>query len=708
MKKILALLAGLLLALPIAADVTGLIAPPGGGSLAAQPPGTIVGNCSTTTGAPTACTQVPTGIANGGTINVQSNTYGALGNTRSFSDGTITGGALSTLTSATAGFTSAAVGYPILIRGAGAAGISFITTIASVTNSTTVTLTAAASTAVSGAVFFYGADDTTAVTNAIAAAVTAHACVFFPVGGYWLYSQTTPITLTNACLKGDAPTGVGADYTHNGGTLIVTNTTGSVFTFGRGNEIDNLAVYYPAQDGSASTPLTYPPLFVGTYIENDTFNNDNFINPYALMTVNTGSTGLGDVRMQNIRAYCVNTCFVFNNGSPDVLQIVNSFFSPGVYEDIATGGNKYLGTWSGANAAFIYVNSGSGSSTSVTGLQLSNDIVYGFRYGMEVVTGTVDISSWSNVLWDTVSTVLSITGSTSWVRLIWTGGTVTSLEYNGSGDSNDAISMTCSNELTDLNIVGVNFSQSNGHWYHETNFCSRNLVFSNNRFYAWGLNLASQNAYGIGNINNYSSAAHLIITGNVFNCTVSSSNSPDPVDVEGAYVLIADNNFWGSCAYPVITIGPSGLFTVTGNTSSGTFGAYSLNDSTTGTAVVYDIGNTWDKKSNLGHPTLQGSNTFHGITAPTVTSGGTACGTSPTVATGSADGAGSVTIGSSTNGGNCPIVFSQTHTNVPDCHGTNQTHTANTLTMPATVTGVTPTGTLTAADVITYTCTFYQ
>lgn len=91
---------------------------------------------------------------------------------RTVADAAITSGS-ATLTSATAAFTSADVGKSVRVAGAGAAGAALSTTIASVTNATTVVLTGApAGTTVSGAslaIGVYTADGTHPTSTAHAA-----------------------------------------------------------------------------------------------------------------------------------------------------------------------------------------------------------------------------------------------------------------------------------------------------------------------------------------------------------------------------------------------------------------------------------------------------------------------------------------------------------------------------------------------------------
>lgn len=99
-------------------------------------------------------------------------------------DGAITSG-LKSFSSASANFVLADVGKVIRILGAGAAGGILETTISAYVNSTTVSLTLAASTTVSSASSFYGTDDTTHIqaaidTFAVNASLRAFGCLLIP------------------------------------------------------------------------------------------------------------------------------------------------------------------------------------------------------------------------------------------------------------------------------------------------------------------------------------------------------------------------------------------------------------------------------------------------------------------------------------------------------------------------------------------------
>ena len=128
--------------------------------------------------------------------------YGATLNGKTVTDGAITA-TTATLTSNTAGFTSADVGKLIQVRGAGTGSpvTDLNTTISAFTNSTTVTLALAAGTTVTGATTKYGTDDYTAVQAAITAAQAVGGTVYSPAGLSFHgteYSITGPMRWTGS------------------------------------------------------------------------------------------------------------------------------------------------------------------------------------------------------------------------------------------------------------------------------------------------------------------------------------------------------------------------------------------------------------------------------------------------------------------------------------------------------------------------------
>lgn len=92
--------------------------------------------------------------------------YGALGDTQSVSDASISSSTTS-LVSISGPFTVLDIGKHVWVAGAGAAGAALSTTISAYTSATTVTLASAASTSVSGKEAAWGTDDTAAIQSAV-------------------------------------------------------------------------------------------------------------------------------------------------------------------------------------------------------------------------------------------------------------------------------------------------------------------------------------------------------------------------------------------------------------------------------------------------------------------------------------------------------------------------------------------------------------
>lgn len=152
--------------------------------------------------------------------------YGAISDVIVLTDAAITNGT-TTLTSATAAFTTADVGKAVLVVGAGSSGHALSTTIASVASSGQVTLATTAGTTVAGAMLYYGTDNGIAINLAITAAIGAKGRVRLPSGGLLV---KTPIAkdADNVDLfgagRGKTTLYCGVGY---GATLIsIGNTTG--------------------------------------------------------------------------------------------------------------------------------------------------------------------------------------------------------------------------------------------------------------------------------------------------------------------------------------------------------------------------------------------------------------------------------------------------------------------------------------------------
>jgi hypothetical protein len=149
-----------------------------------------------------------------------------------------------------------------------------------------------------------------------------------------------------------------------------------------------------------------------------------------------------------------------------------------------------------------------------------------------------------------------------------------------------------------------------------------------------------------------------------------------------------------------VVIGPSVASVTLATGSNNILIGTSANTDTpsSSTSNYLNIGNLIEGDLGIQHVVLNG-------TAPAIGSGSSDCGTSPAIA--GNDNVGLITVGSSTNGGLCTVTFHTAWTTAPVCFCQDRT-TGNILKPPSTTTTLKCTGTLTAADQISYLCIGYQ
>ena len=110
--------------------------------------------------------------------------YGAKGDANDVTDAGMTG--TTTLTSASANFTSRDVGKSCIMYGSGSAGINQVGTITGFTNATTITVSLGASGTVTGKEFFYGTEAATGIQAASRQMLLKSGTVWMPIGDDFL------------------------------------------------------------------------------------------------------------------------------------------------------------------------------------------------------------------------------------------------------------------------------------------------------------------------------------------------------------------------------------------------------------------------------------------------------------------------------------------------------------------------------------------
>ncbi len=135
----------------------------------------------------------------GATISPES--FGAVGDCKYITDAAMTS-ASAVLTSATGPFSAGQVGKVAVVKGAGAAGATLLTTVASYTSATQVTLSVTAGTTVSGAEAAVGTDDQTALQSALDGLKSGQ-ILLLTAGKNYLHSSHLTMSVANSSLDGN-------------------------------------------------------------------------------------------------------------------------------------------------------------------------------------------------------------------------------------------------------------------------------------------------------------------------------------------------------------------------------------------------------------------------------------------------------------------------------------------------------------------------
>ena len=548
----------------------------------------------------------------------------------------------------------------------------------------------------------YGNDDTAAVAAAVAAASGKNSCVYFPPGAFWLASSASSISLTNNCLRGDNAREYSQPYTNSGSTLLISNATTPQFIVNNQVNFSNLVVFYPAQDGSVSTPVAFPALFeagttaTGTAV-NDVFSDNVFINPYTLWYQASGDRA-GRIFFKSNKAYCVQYCFNILNGMSDILAIDGqSIFSVGVFPTGNYAPGNYLVSYTAQSGEFLHLDTTSGSYKSLDGLVMTGPFIYGYGYGLRLVgTGTMlDVSTLTGVAWDNTLSFMSVEGSACVISTNFSGGwTYSTNVFSTLNAHPNAFNWATSCPSTSLMFFsGFNVNYALGNAFSVNGVGPLYLSISGGVNYAWGQTtfVGGSGIYSLLNTASYFS--HVDLSGVTAVSVGITAHANDGVQIQaGGTIHVGGSHFSG--AYQVAAVsGTAGTTVFEGNISEISTFSGPVNN-ITGTGALYDMpSNLWDK------PAL-----------PTLTSG---WGTGPALAAWSTNNKGSVTVGTTpttslllTYGTGAGSTGSGVQPHAGICQATDITTHVSLPVSASTTTAVTFFGTVAAGDVVQYQCSF--
>ena len=233
--------------------------------------------------------------------------------------------------------------------------------------------------------------------------------------------------------------------------------------------MDNLAIYYPELDNSQATPTVFPPTFEDSTILNDSFGRLRVLNSYDLFKVDPGGSGWGRVFIDNTLTYCVDKCFWWLNGAPDTIQLgPSNYFGQGAFGSTPNSGPAYLSRYTEASGALAVIDVSGGAYKSVDGFIFTGGLVQGYRYGIRVLSGLMDVSNFANVNWDQVGSVLSVEGTGQVITTAFTGGEFYSINVWNPAQSLPVFNFAASSaNPSSISISGVHSSYSQGSFIGE-------------------------------------------------------------------------------------------------------------------------------------------------------------------------------------------------------------------------------------------------
>ena len=438
------------------------------------------------------------------------------------------------------------------------------------------------------------ADDTTAFINAITAAQSLTGQVFFPKGKYRI--NTGNIELQNITLLGCSVIEKGIPYNNDGSVILLTGTTNSPFILGRGVTIEGLNFFYPNQTEDNVTPIVYPPLFLGAeFCTNNTIANCTIVNSYHGFKFE-GITG--DIRINNCRIYCVDRVFWFTCGAPDIIRLTDNGFYWGPYEDVTNVGPTYrLRTHTATYGEFIRVDVAGSDWDSIDGLTTSNNIIFGYRYGIRVLSGSLDVGTINGNFLDACPTALSIEGSSTINGCQFNNNTFYSYKFGDSAANYNTINIVNNTSDGSLQMVGNTFEYSQGSFIWNNDDGLTKITLVGNKFSNWGTSSTFDSYYAMVLVgpNLYGS-----ITGNQF-YGLTSSNLENGIFINNVANLVISSNQFHNCYVPIRTIQTGGILHVFNNTGSSTIYTKSFINESTSPALIYESNNFWDKSSDYGY-----------------------------------------------------------------------------------------------------------
>ena len=454
------------------------------------------------------------------------------------------------------------------------------------------------------------ADDTAAIQAAIISAQSNGGVVFFPRGQYRV--TTGNISISGITLEGCGTPEFASGYDNNSSVILLDSTTTTPFVLGLGWNISGLTFFYPNQDGTAVTPIVYPPLFTGTYVAGGIMNNVTVVNAYQVFKFTSG-TAIGDFRLDQCRMYGIDKVFWFLQGAPEVIHVSNCMFSYGIYVPAATP-NTYLRDYTSLSGEFMRIDVAASSHTSVDGFNLNQSLVFGYRYGIRIISGSMNVSTINNNWFDAVSTSFSVESPGFIAGVRWTNNYHYSLRVGFTNTSFPTMSVSAASG-GNLLVSNNDFLFSQGEHIQWNSSSFTDVKITDNRFRNWGRDAASPPTTYYA-INATDATLNGIIGLNKFKpLSGAVAHNRNGVGLGAAADIDICANEFDDCYVPINLIGATKVRLLANTSNGSTFSASVVNATAAG--VLQSSGNRWDRgvSGPSGAPSFSanaGTQTFTG------------------------------------------------------------------------------------------------
>jgi hypothetical protein len=430
--------------------------------------------------------------------------------------------------------------------------------------------------------------------------------------GKYLLTGAAPITLSHieiACLGAPSDETVAtADYGKIGATFLVTSTTVTPFAAGSGWRIHDCNFLWPNQIESPTAPIVYPPLIAGSAIANAVFDNNTVINAYDFFLVTTPGFGAGDVSIHHNHIFALRRFLDVENGVPDVVTISDNFITYGVYEgEVLSNGaaTTYLRDYATANSVLVYVNNGSASHPSMDGLSIHHNLVFGYRYGVYVASGLLDLPTIDGNKFDNTQTVLSVQGTSTLSHATFTANEVYSYRIGYTSTCNPVFDLQSTGAVVSTLLSSGNFySFSRGHvFYFNNNTSFKTFQSTGDHIESWGQcgTNAERVAFALTDSQLIAS-----VSGDIIRATASGSNTFTAFSLNLSSANIVGNTIIGT-SINARTI--AGSIKLSDNVAT-TTATSSIVDTTGTPSTVLSTNNSWDKT-----PTIYNTPSFMAVIA---------------------------------------------------------------------------------------------